>query len=163
VGSTPFLAATFVSAIVDRLSRRYPRIVFRLVTATTAHAETLHRELTDRNVDLLITRRSGPMTDERLDYEFLFKDSFSIVVGAKSPLVRRRSIALADLMDEPWVLPPPHSVIASVALEAFRRRARLSPRDRYHRTRRRTHQFTGDRAVYFDFLRRGLEIFRPEP
>ncbi len=32
IGSTAFLAASFVSAIVDRLSRRYPRIVFHLVT-----------------------------------------------------------------------------------------------------------------------------------
>ena len=32
IGSTPFLAASFVSALVDRLSRRYPRIVFHLVT-----------------------------------------------------------------------------------------------------------------------------------
>jgi DNA-binding transcriptional LysR family regulator len=50
-GCNPLLAAAFVSAVVDRLSRRYPRIVFRLVTA---YAETLHRELTERKVDLLI-------------------------------------------------------------------------------------------------------------
>ena len=34
IGSTTFLAASFVSAVVDRLSRRCPRIVFHLVTAT---------------------------------------------------------------------------------------------------------------------------------
>ena len=33
IGCTPILAASFVSAVVDRLSRRYPRIVFHLVTA----------------------------------------------------------------------------------------------------------------------------------
>ena len=57
IGSTSLLAASFVSAVVDRLSRRYPRIVFHLVTA---EAETLHRELSERNVDLLIARRFGP-------------------------------------------------------------------------------------------------------
>src|SRR5437868_15516687 len=31
IGSNPFLAASFVSAVIDRLSRRYPRIVFHLV------------------------------------------------------------------------------------------------------------------------------------
>src|SRR6266850_3663563 len=31
VGGNPFLAATFACAVVDRLSRRYPRIVFHLV------------------------------------------------------------------------------------------------------------------------------------
>ena len=37
IGSTAFLAASFVSAVVDRLSRRYPRIVFHLVTAAGGH------------------------------------------------------------------------------------------------------------------------------
>ena len=53
VGCNPFLAASFVSSAVDRLSRRYPRIVFRVVTG---YVETLHRELIERNVDLLIVR-----------------------------------------------------------------------------------------------------------
>src|ERR1700681_666345 len=39
IGCNSFLAASFVSAVVDRVSRRYPRIVFHLVTAP---AEILH-------------------------------------------------------------------------------------------------------------------------
>src|ERR1044072_8800497 len=58
IGSTAFLAASFVSVVVDRLSRRYPRIVFHLATAPTG---TLQRELSERNVDLLILRRFGSM------------------------------------------------------------------------------------------------------
>src|SRR5436190_18977242 len=42
IGCTPLLAASFVAAVVDRLSRRFPRIVIHLVTATL---EALHREL----------------------------------------------------------------------------------------------------------------------
>ena len=117
IGSNPFLAASFVSAVVDRLSRRYPRIVFHLVTG---HAETLHRELSERNVDLLIARRFGPIADERLDFEFLFDDSYVVVAGAQNPWVRRRRIELAELVNESWVLPPPESVIGSVVMEAFR-------------------------------------------
>src|SRR5215471_16254513 len=47
VGSNPFLVGSFVPAVVDRLSRRYPRIVFHLV----AHleAEALLRDLSERN------------------------------------------------------------------------------------------------------------------
>src|SRR3954453_14306776 len=62
IGCTPLLAASFVSAVLDRLGRRYPRIVFHLVTA---QAEALHRELSERNVDLLAARRFGPIADER--------------------------------------------------------------------------------------------------
>ena len=117
IGSIIPVAASFVSAVIDRLSRRYPRIMFHLVATPT---ETLHRELSERNVDLLIARRFGPIADERLDFEFLFDDSFVVVAGAQNPWVRRRRIALAELVNEPWVLPPPESVIGSVAMEAFR-------------------------------------------
>jgi DNA-binding transcriptional LysR family regulator len=125
VGSTPLLAASFVSAVTDRLSRRYPRMVFRLVTG---YVETLHRELSERNVDLLIARRFGPIADEGLSFEFLFDDPSVVVAGAQSPWVRRRRIEFADLVNELWVLPPPGSGIASLAMEAFRASALGYPR-----------------------------------
>jgi DNA-binding transcriptional LysR family regulator len=117
IGSSAFLAASFVSTVIDRLSRRYPRIVFHLVTG---YVETLHRELSERNVDLLIVRSFGPVADQRLDFEFLFDDSYVVAAGVQNQWVRRRKIELAELVGESWVLPPPGSVIGSVVLEAFR-------------------------------------------
>src|SRR5689334_4409716 len=75
IGSTAFLAASFVSALVDRLSRRYPRITFHL---ETGYIEPLHRQLNERKVDLLIVRSPGPNTDPRLDFEFLFDDRYVV-------------------------------------------------------------------------------------
>src|SRR4030088_577171 len=117
IGTTAFLAASFVSALVDRLSRRYPRIVFHLVTG---YMDTLHRELSERKLDLLIVRRFDALADERLEFEFLFDESFVVAAGAQNHWIRRRRIELADLANEPWVLPPPESVIGSIAKEAFR-------------------------------------------
>ena len=117
IGSSAFLAASFVSAVIDRLSRCYPRIVFHLVTAPT---ETLKHDLSERKVDLLIARRFAPIADESLDFEFLFDESFVVAAGKRNPWARRRRVALADLMNEPWVLPPPDSLIGSVAMGAFR-------------------------------------------
>ncbi len=117
IGCTPLLAASFVSAVIDRLSRRHPRMVFHLVTG---YVETLHRELSGRNVDLLIARRFGPIAEDRLDFQFLFDDSSVVAAGAQSPWARRRRIEFAELLKEPWVLPPPGSEIASIAMEAFR-------------------------------------------
>ena len=117
IGGNPFLAASFVTAAVERLSRRYPRMVFRIVAA---NIRALHRELTERNVGLLVTRRFGPIADDQFDFEALFDDSYSVVVGARSPWARRRRVALAELINEPWVLPPPDGPLGSVALEAFR-------------------------------------------
>jgi DNA-binding transcriptional LysR family regulator len=117
IGCTPLLAASFVSAVIDRLSRRYPRMVFHLVTG---YVDTLHRELSQRNVDLVIARRFGPIAEEQLGFEFLFDDSSVVAAGAQSPWARRRRIEFAELLKESWVLPPPGSEIASIAKEAFR-------------------------------------------
>lgn len=117
IGSTAFLAASFVSALVDRLSRRHPRIRFQLVTG---YMETLYRDLSERKVDLLIMRSSGPIADERLHFEFLYEDCYVVAVGAKNAWARRRNIQLSDLAEEHWVLPPRESVIGSIVTQAFR-------------------------------------------
>jgi DNA-binding transcriptional LysR family regulator len=117
IGCTPLLATSFVAAVIERLSRRYPRMVFCLVTG---YVEALHRELSGRSVDLLIARRFGPIAEERLGFEFLFDDSSVVAAGARNPWVRRRRVAFSDLLHEPWVLPPPGSEIASIAMQAFR-------------------------------------------
>ena len=117
IGGNPFLTATFVSTVVSRLSGRYPRMVFRLVAG---NIPALHRDLNERNVDVLVTRRFGQITDQRFDFEQLFEDSYSVVVGAQNPWARRRKVELAELINEPWVMPPPDGPLGSVAMEAFR-------------------------------------------
>jgi len=117
IGTTTFLAASFVSALIDRLSRRYPRLKFHIVTGYT---ESLHRELAERKVDLLITRGSGPTADPRYDFESLFDDSYVVAAGVQNQWVRRRRIEIAELANESWVLPPPDSVIGSIVKGAFR-------------------------------------------
>jgi DNA-binding transcriptional LysR family regulator len=116
IGCTLLLAVSFVSAVIDRLSRRYPRIQFRLVTS---QIDPLHRELIERKVEFVIVRNSDPLTDERLAFEFLFNDSYVVAAGANNPWARRRRIALADLVNEAWVLPPLDSVPGSVITKAF--------------------------------------------
>jgi len=116
IGNTAFLAASFVSALIDRLSRRHPRIRFHLVTG---YPETLHRDLSERKVDLLVLRSGGPVADERFDFEFLFEDCYVVEAGARNRWARRRNIQLSDLAEEPWVLPPRESVIGSIITQAF--------------------------------------------
>jgi len=117
IGSIPFLASSFVPVVVERLAQRYPRVVFHVMAAP---AETLHRELWDRNVDFLIAWRFGPFVDERLDFESLFNDPHVVVAGERHRRARQRRLKLADLMEEPWVLPPPDTAFGSIARESFR-------------------------------------------
>jgi DNA-binding transcriptional LysR family regulator len=117
IGCNPMLATSFVSAVVDRLSRRFPRMVFHVLARP---AESLHRELTERNVDFLVARKLGAPADDRLGFELLFDDRDVVAAGPQNRWVRRRGIELAELMNEPWVLPPPDNLVGSVAMKAFR-------------------------------------------
>lgn len=117
IGSNHLPAATFVPAIIDQLSARYPRIRFHVLTG---EHDALYRELSERNVDLLVIWRFAPIADGRLAFETFFDDSYVVVAGAQNPLARRRRIALAELMGESWVLPPPESPVGAMATEAFR-------------------------------------------
>ncbi|MGY4282658.1 DNA-binding transcriptional LysR family regulator [Bradyrhizobium sp. LM2.7] len=117
IGSNTALAASFTSTVIDRLTQRYPRMTVRLVSGFN---ETLLEKLRARDLDLLIARRFGAIDGEPVDFESLFDDTCVIAAGAQSPWVRRRRIALAELINEPWVLPPRGTGVISIAQESFR-------------------------------------------
>ena len=117
IGSTEPLVPGVLAAVLDRLSRQYPRISFYV---TQADFETLvYRELQGRRVDLIIGRVHGSIADGSFDIETLFHDQLFVAAGTNSPWVRRRRLELADVIDEPWILPPHDSPIGSLVAEAF--------------------------------------------
>src|SRR3954452_21157128 len=117
IGTTPPLAASFVSAIIDRLSQRHPRIVFHV---TTDRGEAQLRNLRERNVDLLIFRRTSDFTGEQVTFEKLYESPYVVAAGTNSPWVRRRRIELAELMGESWALPPQSGGVGAFFAPAFR-------------------------------------------
>jgi DNA-binding transcriptional LysR family regulator len=64
---------------------------------------------------------------EDLDVETLFEDKLIIAVGKAGHLSRRRTVDLADLLDEPWILANPPSWNHSVIAEACRSRGLKMP------------------------------------
>ena len=125
VGSTGPLVASFVSSIVDRLHRRYPRMVFHVATTTGL---TLQRDLDERRFDLLILRRIGTFAEERFSFEVLYDNPYFVAVGVKSRLARRRRVELADLIDEMWILPPAGTRFGELARDIFRATGLPCPR-----------------------------------
>ena len=117
IACNPSLATRFLPTVIDRISRRHPGIAFRVLVK---QAEFIHRDLIERNVDLLVARRVPDLEGARFDFEFLFAESYVVAAGSQNPLVRRRRIKLAELIDEPWTLPPAENALGVVAREAFR-------------------------------------------
>ena len=94
-----------IPAVIEHLCRQYPRLTFHVSQVTNVAQQ--FRELRERNIDLVIRRLPDSIADESdLEAETLFSDPPLIAAGVNSPWVRRRRIKLAELIDEPWILPP---------------------------------------------------------
>jgi DNA-binding transcriptional LysR family regulator len=115
LGSTDWAAGT-VGLAIDRMSRQYPRITFYVASADTA---TLRRELRGRNIELVIGILESSLGKVDFDAELLHDDPLVVVADAKHPLVRRRSIELAELVNEAWALPPENNPGGSYVRDAF--------------------------------------------
>ena len=118
IGCTDAGAAGFVPAVIERLSRQYPRVTFYV---TTADPLTLtEQELPRRKIDLALGAVPGAILNSNIQAEILYDDRHFVMAGPHSKWVRRRRIALADLIDEPWILPPRDSIMGVQIAEVFR-------------------------------------------
>jgi DNA-binding transcriptional LysR family regulator len=111
-----FLAGGLIPDALDGFSRRYPDIVCSITEADTSTLE--FRQLHERSVDLIVTRIPTTFSADELDIETLFDDPHVVVAGAKSPWIRRRNVALAELSNEPWIIPA-SVIVREIMQEAF--------------------------------------------
>ena len=130
IAANHVLAAGLVAAVIDQLSRQYPRIVFHL---EATDPETTYRALQARKVDLVVGHFYVPIADEfekeqyswgfdaqHMHADVLYEETNVVVAGARNPWTRRRGIQLADLINEPWTLPRPDSQFGRAIGQAFR-------------------------------------------
>jgi DNA-binding transcriptional LysR family regulator len=126
IGCSEPLASGFVGAVIDAFVRQHPRVVFHVVAADPL--TLIERELGERNIDLIIAPTSQLASHHDLEIEELFDDRQIVMAGTRNKWLRRRKIALSDLVGEPWLLPPPDSIIGSLILEVFRASGLHPPR-----------------------------------
>jgi DNA-binding transcriptional LysR family regulator len=115
--ATPIAAATgFLAGVIDTFARRHRRVVCHLITG---ELPMIYRALEERAVDAVVMGILAPLADH-LQAEVLYTSSRFVVASTENPWSRRRRVTLADLMNEPWTLPPPDSPTGAQAAEAFR-------------------------------------------
>jgi DNA-binding transcriptional LysR family regulator len=103
IGTAPIGAAKIVPQAVADLLHSQPGLVVNVVEGTH---NTLLPAVAVGELDLFF----GPLGDdgpgEGLIEEVLFYDRLHIVARRHHPLAKRRTLKLADLVDQDWVLPP---------------------------------------------------------
>jgi DNA-binding transcriptional LysR family regulator len=125
IGASVAVAVGFVASIIDQLSTQHPRLSFDLLATDTTSA---FHALALRQVDLLLVHLVAPLADESMQADVLFDDPHVVVAAFDSAWARRRRVRLADLTDEPWLLPRPDAPYGAVVSEAFRANGLAMPR-----------------------------------
>jgi DNA-binding transcriptional LysR family regulator len=123
VATTEPIAAGLLPVVIGRLSRRYPRLSIYVTQSPIAMLQQSipqYADLRERKVDLVFGPVVRRVADDDLTTEILFEEKMHVVAHARHPCQRRRRITLADLVDQPWCLPPLDSLLGQRCIEAFR-------------------------------------------
>jgi DNA-binding transcriptional LysR family regulator len=118
IGSSEAVAAGMLGVIIDRLSRRHPRLTFE-VTLGGGLTDLQYRELQAHDLDLIIGRLPSAIPNDT-EAEILYGERMFVVAGMQNRWARRRKIKLAELVNESWCLPSLESFPWSVIADAFR-------------------------------------------
>ena len=124
VACAEFLSADLLPRAISLFSQQYPHVVFSVVQQDTTTLD--HRELQERAVDIVLARMPREFIDDDLNVEVLFEDPHCIVAGTSSPWARRRNIALAEIANQPWILPPSSIIEKLLQVEFDRRDIKLN-------------------------------------
>jgi DNA-binding transcriptional LysR family regulator len=129
VGYTQSNANTIFPRIVEQFSADHPRVVMR--ADIVPMPSFTFPSLRDRTYDLILARISKQQPDDEmvndLNIETLFNDPWIIVASARTHWARRRKIDLAELLEEPWLVPPPDTPSYEIVAEAFKARGLRVP------------------------------------
>jgi DNA-binding transcriptional LysR family regulator len=117
IGCTEPMAAGFVAAVIARLTARYPQLLFQLELCTAPAQQFL--VLRERKCDLVVARQWSDAPELDMDAELLFDDEVRVMAGPGSKWLSRRKLALADLIDEHWLLAPIDAEPGSPVYEIF--------------------------------------------
>jgi len=133
------LAASILPPIIQQFRRQFGKVALRVdqVGTPTIIPNLGLPELRERRVDVVLARLATPIMTKELQsedaqddvkVEILFDDPMVLAVGSQHPLAGRRKVDLSELVDEPWILPPPESLNYQVVAEAFRLRNLAMPK-----------------------------------
>lgn len=130
IGCPESITATVLPQFIEHFSNKYPRVVVHVHDVPSPAIR--NPGLRERKYDLVLARLGLPHPNqhltEDLNLEFLFDDPLMIAAGLHNRWARRRTVDLAALIDEPWILPPADTWNYIGVADAFRARGLEMPR-----------------------------------
>jgi DNA-binding transcriptional LysR family regulator len=117
IAGTPPLVLGLLPIVIDRLRRQHPRLSFQVTETNSGPA--FHEPLRQRSIDFVIGRLPLQKLEKDLNAEDVFDESMCVATGTQNPWASRRKIQLAELIEEPWILPLPDTVPGALVADMF--------------------------------------------
>lgn len=117
VGSNEASTLGIVPATIERIRQEHPQIVVNVVLLNTPTEQ--YAALRERSIDFAISRISNGSYVDEFETEVLFNQQQVVVAGGQNPWTQRATVDLAELLDEPWVLPPLETTSGQLAADVF--------------------------------------------
>lgn len=118
VGSNEASSIGIVPETIECIRREHPRIVIRVILVNTPAEQ--YRALRERRIDFAIGRIAQSSQAAEFETEVLFNQQQMVVGGDQNPWTKRHRVHLADLVEEPWVLPSAETTSGQLAADVFR-------------------------------------------
>jgi DNA-binding transcriptional LysR family regulator len=109
VGTIVYPGTNLVPLAIARIKQRYPDT---LVRVEVEPSRELVQRLLHGHLDIVVARLLDADIADELAYEPLAADEpHAVVARARHPLAGRADLRLEDLIEQPWILPPPGSLV----------------------------------------------------
>jgi DNA-binding transcriptional LysR family regulator len=127
IGTVLSPATNLVPTAVAQMKQRHPRIV---VYVETDSSKRLVEKLLQGDLDIVVGRLLDTTRSDELDYEPLETDEpHSIISSTQHPLAGRKDVQLKDLIRQPWIVPPPGSLLRDKLAAMFVQHGFSPPRN----------------------------------
>jgi DNA-binding transcriptional LysR family regulator len=126
VGTYPGGSNMLLAQAIAALKSERPLLT---VIVRESSPEALSAELEAGRIDLIVGRFTSPTTESEMRTP-LYDESIEICTRAQHPLAQRRTIALADLGDYPWIIPGTETALRREIEQLFARHAMPLPENR---------------------------------
>lgn len=108
VGAVTTPGTNLVPLAVGLLKQKHPGL---MVSIDIDHSRPLIERLLGGQIDMVVARLLDSRGAGELQFEPLGEESHAIIAGGAHPLAGTTGIWLQDLLGQPWILPPPGSVL----------------------------------------------------
>jgi DNA-binding transcriptional LysR family regulator len=127
IGTIVEPGANLVPTAIATLKQRYPGT---LVHVEIDASRLLVHRLLQGHLDMVVARLLDAEAADEVEYEPLALDEpHAVIASARHPLAGRAHLRLEDLIEQPWIVPPPGSLVREKLAAMFLHQGLPQPHD----------------------------------